>query len=98
MTTEERITKAKIWLITNKPWFGQLSCYLNPRENNNIPTMSIDIKGNMYYNVKFCQTLSDEKLRAIVCHEILHLAFRHLDRYGERRFILWNFAADIKGN
>lgn len=98
MTTQERITKAKIWLITNRPWFGQLSCYVEPVENNNIPTAAIDLLGNLYYNTKFMEELSDSEIRGIICHEIMHLAFKHLERMDERDPLIWNMACDLKVN
>ena len=98
ITTEDRIIKAKIWLMTKEPWFGQLSCYLDLHENKNIPTMGVDIRGRLYYNPDFVDKLSDENIRFVLCHEILHLAFRHISRVEEREPKLWNIAADIKVN
>ena len=95
---EERVTKAKIWLLTKRPWFGQLSCYLNLIENKFIPTAGIDLNGNLYYNPKWCDTLSDKQLRGLLCHEILHLALQHIPRAGNRDKLLWNIAADLKVN
>jgi predicted metal-dependent peptidase len=95
---EERITKAKIWLLTKRPWFGQLSCYLNIIENKFIKTAGIDLRGNLYYNPTWCNGLNDKQLRGLLCHEVLHLALQHIPRCGERDKNLWNIAADLKVN
>lgn len=98
MNIEDRITKAKIWLITKRPWFGQLSCYLNVKENKKIPTACIDIAGNLYYNPDWMDKLTDEQIRGILCHEVLHLALQHIPRCGDRQQDLWNVACDLKVN
>ncbi|MBU2007451.1 MAG: hypothetical protein KKF08_18940 [Gammaproteobacteria bacterium] len=97
---EDRLTKAKVFLITNKDWawFGQLSCYLNFVKNEKVPTAAVDLLGNFYYNEKWMTDLTDENLRAVVCHEILHLAFRHLERVDSRDHKIWNVACDLKVN
>lgn len=100
MTTEEKIEKIRVWLLIQQPWFGQLSCYLLPEENNKIPTAAVDIKGHLYYNKKFLDGLTIEEGRAIFMHEVLHLALRHLARFtmDERDATIWNIAADLKVN
>lgn len=98
MSIEERITKAKIWLLTKRPWFGQLSCYLNIIENDQVPTAGIDLRGNLYYNPTWCDTLTDKQIRGLLCHEVLHLALQHIPRCGERDKQLWNIACDLKVN
>lgn len=92
------MTKAKIWLLTKRPWFGQLSCYLNIIENKLIPTAGIDLRGNLYYNPEWADKLTDRQLRGLLCHEVLHLALQHIPRCGERIPLLWNIAADLKVN
>jgi hypothetical protein len=42
MTTEERITKAKVRLLVNQRWFGQLACYVMPYESKTIETAGIN--------------------------------------------------------
>jgi len=98
LSIEDKIIKAKIWLLTKRPWFGQLSCYINLKENKHIPTAGIDLAGNLYYNPEWCKKFTDEQLRGLLCHEILHLALLHLTRCNERDKYLWNIAADLKVN
>jgi len=98
MSIDEKMTKAKIWLLTKRPWFGQLSCYLNIIENKFVPTAGIDLRGNLYYNPEWCSKLTDKQFRGLLCHEVLHLALQHIPRCGDRNKNLWNIAADLKVN
>lgn len=98
MTTEERITKAKVNLIINNAFFGQLVGYLIPVESKVIPTMGVDILGNFYYNKGFVDKLNDNQLKAVLMHEIMHLAYQHPMRCGEKDPTIWNIAADLKIN
>ena len=98
MTLEERITKARVVLMFYQPWFGQLANYLNFRINNDIETMAVDINGNIFFNEEFVNSLSQEELTGVICHEILHLAFQHLSRMGNRNPKIWNIAGDLKVN
>lgn len=100
MSLEDQLIKAKIFLITDKDWawFGQLSCYLTFIKNDGVKTAAIDLNGNFYYCEKWMETLSQKELRAVMCHEVLHLAFRHLDRVEYRDHKIWNIACDLKVN
>lgn len=98
MTIQERITRAKVYLIFYQPWFGQLSNYLSFHINNDIDTMAVNINGDVFFNEKFVESLSKEELAGVLCHEILHLAFQHLARMGGKNPKIWNIAGDIKVN
>lgn len=99
MTSKDRITKAKISLLINEPWFGQLACYLNLQERKKgFPTAAINERGDFFFNPEFIKRLTDLELKGLVCHEILHLAFQHPFRVQHRNPVLWNIAADLKVN
>lgn len=98
MNIEQRITKAKVSLLISQPWFGQLSCYLNPIETKKIDSTAINEKGDFFYNPEFIKTCSDKELKGLVCHEILHLAYQHPFRIQNRDQKLFNIAADLKVN
>ncbi len=98
MNSEQRITKAKVSLLISQPWFGQLSCYLNPVETKKIDSAAINERGNFYYNPKFIERCSDKELKGLVCHEILHLAYQHPFRIQNRDHKIFNIAADLKIN
>ena len=101
MTPEERIRKAKIGMLISQPWFGQLSCYLNPvevKDSNLLDSAGINERGDFFYNPKFIDSCSDAELKGLVCHEILHLAFQHPFRIQNRNHKIFNLAADLKIN
>jgi len=98
MTSEQRLVKAKVSLLISQPWFGQLSCYLNLFPKKNINTAGINERGDLFYNPKFIEKLSDLELKGLVCHEILHLAYQHPFRLQTRDPVLFNIAADLKVN
>lgn len=98
MTPEQRIIKAKVSLLISQPWFGQLSCYLNLRSNTKMESAAINERGDLFFNPKFIEKLSDKEIKGLVCHEILHLAYQHPFRVQNRDQILFNIAADLKIN
>lgn len=92
-----RITRARVDLVTEHPWFGALLMRLQLVEDNNIPSFATD-GTHLYYNEKFLGTLNDSELLFVLAHEICHVAFGHLWRTGSREHILWNIAADYSIN
>jgi len=98
LTTEEKIRKARVQLITRNPFFGSLCLYLNFVKVNEVPTMGVAPDGTIYYNNKFVSALSLEELKAVLCHEILHLALEHLRRLGTRDPFKANIAMDYVVN
>lgn len=80
LTSSERISKAKIKLMREFPFFGYIAMYLTFIENDKIPTMSVNPKGIIRYNPKYVEKLSDNQLLADVIHEVSHIAFRHFER------------------
>ncbi len=80
LTPSERISKAKIKLMREYPFFGYIAMYLTFIENDKIPTMSVNPKGVIRYNPKYVEKLSDTQLLADVIHEVSHIAFRHFER------------------
>jgi len=98
MNITERITNAKVSLIFHQPWFGQLANYLTFFRDDSIGTMGVNIKGQVTFNESFIQSLNDEELCGVMCHEILHLAYQHLARMEYRDPLIWNIAGDLKIN
>jgi len=101
MKIEERITKAKCQLLIHEPWFGQLACYLNVIPTKDLPLETpacVTMSGDMYYRPDWMDTLNDNEIKGIICHEIMHLAYLHLNRLQEREPYVWNTAADLKIN
>jgi len=89
------IRKQRIQLLCStqqSPFFAHLTMNLLLKEAST-PTMGTD--GNyLYYNPKWVVTLTEEELRAIICHEAMHPALLHPWRCGTRDQEKFNFATD----
>jgi len=109
LTAEEKITKAVISLQKSKPFWSYLILHLKrkpmtkemkesciAREMN--PTCAVDISGNLYYAEEWIDTLPQDQIEAVICHEVFHSAFTHLARIGQKDQLAWNFACDIVTN
>lgn len=64
-----------------KPFYGYILCKVKRFWNNNIPTACIDINRNLSINKEFFDSLCYEDKKAIIEHEILHLALLHIPRF-----------------
>jgi predicted metal-dependent peptidase len=92
-TAIERITKQRTQLILSQPFFGTLALRLRTVERHDIQTMAVDGK-SLFYNPAFVDTLSDEELRGVIAHEVMHCVHHHMTRRGSRGPLRWNKAAD----
>ncbi|MCX5977320.1 MAG: VWA-like domain-containing protein [Coprothermobacterota bacterium] len=98
---ETAITRARIHLVMNNPFYGTLALYLNLREGS-VPTMGTDGK-NLFYDPTFVASIYRNgqglnELIGAVAHEILHNALLHLWRGQARHPTIWNMAADFANN
>jgi predicted metal-dependent peptidase len=94
-TPKEKITKAKIQLQKDSPFFAHLVMNMSIKEDTNIPTMGVNFEGNAIYNPEFIDKLTDLEVKGVLCHETMHVALQHLLRLGKRDMMLWNIAADM---
>ena len=98
MKVEDRITRAKISLQRNFPFWAYLSLFLKFKESDDLPDyagMGVDEKGNLYYKKEFVEGLSENELVGVIAHEINHLVFLHLLRRNSKNPEIWNVACDI---
>jgi len=104
MEAKDRITRCKIQIQKNNPFFAYLSLYLKEEEDTKGILkelgggMGVDVNGGLLYDVDFVNGLNDEELQGVIIHEILHLAFLHLLRSGERNPRVSNLCDDIVVN
>jgi len=99
ITAECRISKARIKLLMQQPFFGTLALRLRMIEADPriIPTMATD--GNhIFYSSKFVDSITDAQLRGVVAHEVMHPALQHLSRIRSRNLPIWNMACDYAIN
>ena len=91
--TFSRMTKARAQLVLDAPFFGVLALNLELEEGNWQPTMAVDGK-TIVYNTGFAASLSDDEIKAVLAHEVMHCALKHHLRRGSRDPELWNVAGD----
>lgn len=93
----ERLIKARVQLLLKEPFFGSLVLKLNLVETESIDTMATD--GSVIkYNNAFIESLTDEEIKGVLCHEVLHCALGHVFRLGERNPHKFNKACDYAIN
>lgn len=94
-----KITRARAQLIMHKSFWGYLACYLEAKEDSNLPMKSMGTDGvNLYYDPDFVRNLDMEQLQGVLAHEVYHAGFGHIWRRGAREPIRWNIAADVVAN
>lgn len=90
----DRIVQARVDFLMDNPFFGQLAVRLNLIEADDwCPTMAVD-GYNMYYSTEFVNGMTDDELKFVVAHEIMHCVYRHFLRRESRNPRLWNCAGD----
>lgn len=100
LSPEEKMAKARVMLLKDRPFFGTIILYLKFKKADTeilkklIPTMGIDQWGRLFYSPDFVDSLSLEKLKTVICHEVYHAVLRHLERKSARDQKIWNYASD----
>lgn len=94
-----KLAAAKIELLLKSPFLGVLTVGLRFEETNrpDIDTAATD-GVNIFLNPAFIASLSKPELTGLIAHEVLHVAFWHPLRRGNRDPLLWNIAADYAIN
>lgn len=87
------IVAARVKLLFDKPFFGNLATRLNAMEVTWCNTAATDGR-NLYYNRKFIKGLTKDQLLFLIGHEVLHCVYDHLGRRGGRDPKIWNMAND----
>ena len=97
MKAEEKVTKAKIQLLSEHPFFGYLLIYTKTIFDEKVLTGGTDGKA-IYVNPRYIEKLSVDEVKALLAHEVLHCALLHLWRRGNREPMVWNIATDLAVN
>lgn len=79
LTAEQKIQRAHVWLMKHPKYCLYSGIFMlgKVEVTDEIPTACTDGK-NVLYGREFISKLSDAEVRALVLHENLHKAFRHL--------------------
>jgi len=102
MTTPaaSRISRARAALLMEPEtaFFGTLALSLEILPGGpDCDTMQTDGRA-LFYNESFVMTLTDDELRGVVAHEVLHCALGHHVRRNGRDLAQWNRACDLAVN
>lgn len=99
MTALEKVIRARVQLMERAPFFGALSLRLKLVEESaaDCPTMAVD-GVSLFFSAAFVDSVSEPELLGVMVHEILHCAYRHMTRRGNRDPEQWNYAADYAIN
>lgn len=93
MTTAERLAKARAHLVMEHPFFGALALLLKTLEDPAVKTATCD-GTTIRYNPKYVAPLSHRELMGMIAHLVMHAAFLHPTRRGDRDAKKWNIACD----
>ena len=100
LTSIERLKKSRVQSLNRYPFFAFLMLGMNLKEskNNEVPTMGVNVRGDMYFNDEWVKGLTQEQVTGALSHEALHLSLGHLFRTEDRDKELWNMAVDLVCN
>ncbi len=93
MTPEKKLSKAKINLMLDQPFFGRILLELLLIRDDTQPTGYTDGKV-LGYNHDFIDGMNLEGVMFFMVHEALHVALMHHTRRGARDHKKFNIAAD----
>lgn len=93
----KKLQKARVRLLLDEPFFGALLLNLKVVEQAGLGTMATD-SVVLKYDPAFTEKLSDQELKTVLAHEVLHVATGHCFRRGDRDRNTWNQAADFAVN
>lgn len=90
-----KITKARIAMIMQQPFFGQLSLRLKLVEDDtlNPPTLATD-GARLLYHPDWVMENDHAVVMSGVAHEVGHCIFDHMGRRNGRSPVRWNHAGD----
>lgn len=94
---EEKIRRIKCRLLVQEPFFGHLLSGLTILPHDNIS--KFQIYGNeIYYNIKYVESLDNQKLANQLLHCLMHIVFCHFVRKKSRTAGIWAMSTDIAVN
>lgn len=90
-----KLVKARVALIMNQPFFGQLALRLQMVEDDTLspPTLATDGR-RFLYHPKWVLDNPPAVVMSGVAHEVGHCIFEHIGRRGGREHVRWNHAGD----
>lgn len=97
MKALQLLTKARAGLVLSSPFFASIALHLKLKEDLECETAYTDTVV-LGYNPEFIERLTLSEVKAIICHEVLHVAMLHAFRKQGRIHKQWNMACDYAIN
>lgn len=93
----QMVQSARTALVLDQPFFGVLALHLDVLEDPTCKTAWTDGK-TLGYSPTFVQSLSQDELKGLIAHEVMHCACGHCWRRDVREPKKWNVATDYAIN
>jgi predicted metal-dependent peptidase len=99
MDAQLKVSRAVTRLACTNPFFGSCLMQLGTIEDPNCATMATDGEA-IYWGRDFVDTLTEEEVRGVLCHEVMHVILMHCQKQPARYsdFKLTNVAMDYTIN
>lgn len=91
----EMLVIARVGLLLKQSFFGRLATRLELVNADKWLTSAATDGRKFYYNTDFIKKLTQGQIEFLFAHEVLHVAYDHLGRTGDRDRQLFNCAADF---
>ncbi len=91
------MTRARSSLVLEHPFFGSIALRMSLACDDGCSDLWADGR-TLACNPVFAASLPQDRLKAALAHEVLHIALGHHVRRGEREEHLWNKACDYAVN
>lgn len=95
VVAEKLLTRARMQLIANHPFFGSIALRLPLVESDMVPTTAVTNTGVFLWNRKFVNTLDLPGAVSVVAHEVMHIVQAFWARKPKNaNHQIWNIACD----
>ena len=94
MKSVSKLDKAKAQIVLDHPFFSSILLRKQLIEDQTIPTLAVNARGDIYYNADFVESLTVPQVVWGLCHEIGHVIGQHAMRRKHRDHKKWNYAGD----
>lgn len=92
---KEKLIRARVQLTNTHPFFARLTMSLKFIEKPEVGTMGVNKYGVLYYNPAFVDKLSQEQLKGVLAHEVMHCALEHFNSKQKPRAGIANVVEDL---
>lgn len=90
----DKLTTARVGLLLKHPFFGNLATRMPLIDASDWCQTAATDGRRFFYSADFVNSLDNQELEFLFCHEILHCVLDHFGRTGDRHKMLSNIAQD----